>query len=47
MKMLNRKQYGHVFVREILSIKINSLKILKNAKTASNFCFPSSERLIF
>ena len=45
--MLNRKHYGHVFVREILCSKIGSLKILKNVKTASNFCLPSSERLIF
>ena len=27
--------------------KINSLKILKNAKTASKFYFPCSERVIF
>ena len=27
--------------------EINSLKILKDAQTASNFCFPGSERLIF
>ena len=26
---------------------INKLKILKNAKTASNFCFPCSKRLTF
>ena len=33
--MLNRKHYEHVFVREILCLKINSLKILKNAKNTS------------
>ena len=36
-----------VFVREILYYIINSLKILKNAETASNFCFPCAERLFF
>ena len=46
-KYLKGKHYGHVFVSEILCEKIKSLAILKNAKTASNFCFPCSERLIF
>ena len=45
--MVKGKHYGHVFLREILCYKINSLKILKNAKTASNFGFSCSERLIF
>ena len=38
--MLKRKHYRHVFFREVLCQKINILKILKNAKTASNFYFP-------
>ena len=36
-----------VFAGEILYYKINSLKILKNAETASNFCFPYAKRLFF
>ena len=36
-----------VFVRETLCYKIKSLKILRNAETASNFCFPCAERLFF
>ena len=45
--MLNRKHYEHVFVREILYEKTNSLRIVQNVKTTSNFCFLYSERLIF
>ena len=42
-KMLNRKHHG----QGNFMLKINRLKILKNANTASNFCFPCSERLFF
>ena len=45
--MLNRKLYGHVFVREILCLKFSSLKKRKYAETASSICFPHSERLTF
>ena len=36
-----------MFVKGIFKLKIYSLKILKNAKTANNFCFLCSEKLIF
>ena len=31
----------------LYATKIEGLKMLKNAKTASNFCFPYSKRLVF
>ena len=43
--MLKIKHCGHVYVRETL--RQQSISILKNVKTASIFCFPLSERLIF
>ena len=42
-----KKENFKEFVRKILCYKINNLKILKNAKTASNFCFPGSGTPIF
>ena len=44
--MLKIKHYEHVYVRETLRQQIISV-LLKNLKTASIFCFPFSEILIF